>query len=303
MRRADILQKLVAIVGPTAVGKSALAVKLARTFHGEVISADSRQIYRGLDIGTGKITEKEMRGIPHHMLDIANSKKRFSASEYQALARKKIGEVFGRGKLPIIVGGTGLYIQAVVNDAVFPKVLPNRNLRTQLEKKTKEQLFFILKKIDARRAKTIDAQNPRRLVRAIEIATALGKVPPYQNVPRKDIDALFVGLTLPHHELKKRIAARLAVRMNEGMVKEAEKLHGNGLSWKRMEELGLEYRYTSRYLRGLISKKEMLEKLQSEIWHYAKRQMTWFKRNRRILWFKPNEKQKIGKTVRKFIST
>ena len=136
----------------------------------------------------------------------------------------------------------------------------------------------------------------------VKIATALGKVPPYQNVPRNDIDALFIGLSLPKAKLQKKIAIRLFARMNEGMIEEVERLHRNGLSWKRMDELGLEYRYVSRYLRVLLSKKEMLERLQSEIWHYAKRQIVWFKRDGRIKWFKPTEKQKIGETVREFIS-
>ena len=303
---------IIAIVGPTAVGKSSLAVALARKFNGEVVSADSRQVYKGLNIGTGKITKKEMRGVPHHLLDVANPKRQFSVSEYQKLTRKKLEEILGkgnprknasrsRGKLPIIVGGTGLYIQAIVNDVAFPEVPPNKTLRKKLEKKTADQLLSILRKIDAERAKTIDKANPRRLVRAIEIATALGKVPPYRNIPRRDIEVLFIGLTVPSNELKKRISIRLFARMNECMIEEVEHLHKRGLTWRRMEELGLEYRYISRYLRGFLSKEEMTQRLQSEIWHYAKRQMTWFRRDRRIRWFLPNERSKIVKAVANFL--
>ncbi|HBV01681.1 MAG TPA: tRNA (adenosine(37)-N6)-dimethylallyltransferase MiaA [Candidatus Taylorbacteria bacterium] len=300
-RVRGVLRKILVIVGPTAVGKSALAVRLAKKWSGEVISADSRQIYKGLDIGTGKITKKEMMGIPHHMLDVADQKKQFNVSEYQKQVREKLEDIFSRGRLPIIVGGTGLYIKAIVNDVVFPNVTPNKKLRARLEKKTVEQLFLMLKKLDSKRAKTIDAQNPRRLVRAIEIAKALGKVPPYQNMPRKDIQPLLIGLTLSKAKLQKKITIRLFARIRRQMIEEVRRLHKRGLPWKRMEELGLEYRYVSRYLRGFLSKKEMLEKLKSEIWQYAKRQMTWFGRDKRVVWFKQNEKRAIDATVKKFL--
>ncbi len=296
-------RKMLVIVGPTAVGKSSLAVSLAKRYHGEVISADSRQVYTNLDIGTGKIIKKEMQGVSHHLLDVADPKKQFSVAKYQKLARVKLEQIFSRGKLPIIVGGTGLYIQAIVNDVVFPEVPPNHNLRKRLEKKTKVELFSMLKKLDARRAKTIDALNPRRLIRAIEIAVALGKIPPYPNAPREDIDVLFIGLTLSPDEVKRKIAIRLFARIGEQMIEEVRRLHRRGLSWKRMEELGLEYRYISRYLRGLLSKEEMIGKLQTEIWQYAKRQMTWFKREKGIAWFKANEKRAIEKAARGFLST
>lgn len=294
-------RKLLVIVGPTAVGKSALAVELGRKYNGEVISADSRQVYSGLDIGTGKITKKEMGGVPHHLLDVVNPKKQFSVAEYQKLAEEKLGEIFTRSRLPIIVGGTGQYIDAIVQDVVFPEVPPDRKLRAELEKKTVKQLFSLLYKLDARRAKTIDASNPRRLTRAIEIATALGNVPSFQNTPRTDIDSLFIGLILPKEVLKKRIAFRLHERVKKGMLHEVRELHARGLSWKRMEELGLEYRFISRYLRGFLSKKEMIEKLQSRIWHYAKRQMAWFKRDTRIKWFPPKEFKEIAKKVGNFL--
>lgn len=294
-------RKLLVIVGPTAIGKSALAVEFAKKCNGEVISADSRQVYIGLNIGTDKITKKEMHGIPHHLLDVADPKKQFSVANYQKLARKKSEEIWRRGKLPIIVGGTGQYVQAIVNDEIFPDVPPNRKLRRQLEEKTAAELFSMLKKLDAARAETIDRKNPRRLVRAIEIACALGKVPPYRNAPRIDIKPLFIGLLLNKEELKKKISIRLFVRMGESMIGEVERLHRKGLSWKRMEELGLEYRYISRYLRGILSKKEMLEKLRTEICRYAKRQMTWFKRDRRIKWFVSSEKDKILKAVTNFL--
>ncbi|MDO8620650.1 MAG: tRNA (adenosine(37)-N6)-dimethylallyltransferase MiaA [bacterium] len=294
-------RKLLVILGQTAVGKSALGVALARKYNGEIISADSRQVYIGLDIGTGKITRREMKGIPHHLLDIARAQKQLSVTEYQKLAREKVEDIFLRGKLPIIVGGTGLYINSIINDISFPEVPPSPTLRKKLDKKSPAELFEILKKLDTRRAKTIDPNNPRRLVRAIEIATALGKVPPYVNTPRKDLNPLFIGLTLPPEVLKKRITTRLLSRIKGGMVDEVKKLKKNGLSWKRMEELGLEYRYLSRYLRGLLTKEEMLKELQSEIVRYAKRQMTWFKRDKRIAWFRPTETAKMQRAVIHFL--
>lgn len=294
-------KKVVVIVGPTAVGKSALGVAIALKHNGEIISADSRQVYQRLNIGTGKITKKEMRGIPHYLLNVATPKKQTAVTEYQKLAREKVEDIFRRGKLPVIVGGTGLYIDSIVNDISFPEVPPNLLLRKRLEKKSPVKLFAILKKLDARRAKTIDAHNPRRLVRAIEIATVLGSVPPYVNAPRKDLNPLFIGLTLSPEVLKKRITTRLLSRMKGGMLAEVRRLQKNGLSWKRMEVLGLEYRYLSRYLRGLRTKDQVLKELESEIVRYAKRQMTWFKRDKRIVWFKPTETAKIQKAVMHFL--
>ncbi len=302
LARGTEKSKILVILGPTAVGKSALGVALARRFGGEIISADSRQVYKGLDIGTGKITKKEILGIPHHLLNVANPKRQMSVSEYQKLARGKMEEILSRGKLPIIVGGTGLYIQAIVSDISFPEVPPNKILRKELEHRAVTELFEMLKGLDPKRAETIDRHNHRRLIRAIEIATALGKVPPYRNSPRRDIDPLFIGLTLPQSKLQEKITIRLFARIRERMIDEVRKLHQDGLSWKRMEELGLEYRYVSRYLRGLLTKEEMFVRLQSEIWHYAKRQLTWFRREGRIRWFKPTEKRVILMAVRDFIS-
>jgi len=298
------MQKIIAIVGPTAVGKSALAVRLARTFNGEVISADSRQVYKGLDIGTGKITKKEMRSVPHHLLDVANPRRQFTVVDYQKLACEKIKEIHSRGNVPIIVGGTGLYIDTLLGKFAIPDVPPSPKLRRRLEKKPLEALFALLQKLDPRRAKAVDPRNPRRLVRAIEIAKALGRVPRYSVILKNNripLETLSVGLTLPKEHLRRKIRSRLTKRV-EGMTREAGRLHAKGLSWKRMEELGLEYRYISRYVRGLFTRDEMLQKLETEIWHYAKRQFTWFKRNKEIKWFQPTEKQAIERTAAEFIS-
>ncbi|MDP2629917.1 MAG: tRNA (adenosine(37)-N6)-dimethylallyltransferase MiaA, partial [Candidatus Uhrbacteria bacterium] len=238
--------KIIVLVGPTASGKSDLAVRLAKKYGGEVISADSRQVYRGLDIGTGKITKKEMRGIRHHLLDVASAKRVFTVENFQKLGAHEITDIGKRGKLPMICGGTGFYISALVDGLVLPEVSPNFSLRKKLAKKSTEQLFALLKKLDPRRARTIDHRNPRRLIRAIEIATALGKVPRVSR--RQAYDPLFIGISVSKEELRGRIHKRLLARMGQGMVTEAKQLHQKGVSWKRMEEFGLEYRYLARYL-------------------------------------------------------
>ncbi len=281
--------KLIAIVGPTASGKSDLAVMLARQFNGEVISADSRQVYRGLDIGTGKITKREMKGAPHHLLDVASPKKIFSVAQYKRKADKIITDIVKRGKLPILVGGTGFYIQAVTEGLVLPEVKPNPSLRAKLTNMSPSELFLILKKKDPKRAQTIDSKNPHRLIRAIEIAEALGKVPVLNK--KTPYDTLFIGIDLPRPLLRERIGKRLTKRMKAGMLKEARKLHIEGLSFRRMEELGLEYRFLARYLQKKITKKVMLLELEKEIFSYAKRQMTWFKRNKAIHWISLTDQQ------------
>ena len=287
------LPNLIVILGPTATGKSDFAVRLAKKINAlnhskrivgraEIVSADSRQVYKGLDIGSGKITKKEMGGVPHHLLDVANPKKVFAVSEYQKLANKAIAEIISRGNTPILVGGTGLYIDAVVYGTVFPEVAPNKMLRKKLESKTTTALFKILQKLDPARAKNIDAQNPVRLIRAIEIAKALGKVPVF--VQKEQYDTEFIGLTLSDDVLKKKIHNRLLARMKIGMVREVTNLHKKGLSWKRLESFGLEYRFLALYLQKKINKKEMLDQIEKESWQYTKRQMTWFKKNKKIKW-------------------
>ncbi|MEK7538257.1 MAG: tRNA (adenosine(37)-N6)-dimethylallyltransferase MiaA [Patescibacteria group bacterium] len=293
--------KLIVILGPTASGKSDLAVEIARRVSGEVISADSRQVYRGLDIGTGKITKKEMNGVPHHLLDVANPKRTMSVVQYESLATCAIKDIFKRGKVPIICGGTGLYIDAVLTTASFPEVPPNIALRRKLEKLSVDKLFKQLQKLDPVRAKTIDARNPRRLVRAIEIAGKLGSVPVRPPILER-YNALYIGLTLPQEKLSERIHVRLLARMRRGMVAEAKRLHAQGLSWKRMESLGLEYRFLAQFLQNKISKGEMIELLNIAIRQYAKRQMVWFKRNKNIKWVSPKETREILDIINKFLN-
>jgi len=291
--------KVIVVVGPTASGKSDYAVKMAKIHMGlncpwgpiggaEIVSADSRQVYKGLDIGSGKITKKEMQGVPHHLLDVASPKRTFTVSQYQNLAKQKIKEIIARGHTPIIVGGTGFYIQSIVDDLALPAVKPNPILRKKLEKKSLADLVAMLKKMDPARLKNIDAKNPVRLIRAIEIATVLGKVPKLKKKPSL-YEFEMIGITWPDEDLKERIKTRLHARLKQGMVAEVKKLHDSGVSWKRLEDLGLEYRYVALFLQNKISKLAMIESLEKEIWHYAKRQMTWFKRDKKIKWLTGNE--------------
>lgn len=283
------MNKLVVIVGPTASGKSDLAVKLARQFKSEIISADSRQVYKGLDIGSGKVTKQEMKGVPHYLLDVANPKRVFTVSQYQKLAQKKIKEIWAKGKTPIIVGGTGLYIRAAVDGIIFPEVPPNLKLRKELEQKSVEELFNILTKLDQERANNIDAKNPRRLIRAIEIATVLRSVPKLVAHPiTTNENILFIGLNPSDEILKKKIKLRLAKRLKakgkNNLLTEVKRLRRTGLSWQRLEDLGLEYRYVALFLQHKISKIEMEELIVKESWQYAKRQYTWFKQDKRVNW-------------------
>lgn len=293
--------KVLVVLGPTSSGKSDLAVEIARKFNGEVISADSRQVYKGMDIGTGKVTQKEMKGIKHHLLDVVSPKKVFTVSDFKRLAEEKIEEILGRGKLPILCGGTGFYIKTIVDGEVYPEVAPNEDLRKDLETKSAEELYKILYKLSRKRSLGIDKKNKRRLVRAIEIIRA-GALPNIKKEKPK-YDFLQIGILPDDDTLKDRINRRLLARIKRGMIAEARKLHTKGLSYKRMEVLGLEYRYMARFLKGEISKEEMIENLKNKIWQYAKRQKTWFKKDKRVLWVKDNKlNEDIIKTTIKFIS-
>ena len=286
-------QKILIILGPTASGKSDLAVRLAKKFGGEIISADSRQVYKGLNIGTGKITKKEMGGIPHHLLDVADPKKQFSVSEFVEKANESMITIYRNKRLPIVVGGTGFYIDALTGRASFPDVPPNKLLRGKLNKLSKEKLFEMLKKKDSRRAKAIDRHNKVRLIRALEIIEALGHVPTPRHAMSRSYEFVYLGLK--PDDLDKRIYERLVKRI-PGIIRETKKL-----SYKRAYELGLEYRFASLYLQGKLNKKEFVEKLNIAIRQYAKRQMTWFKRNKDIRWFKPEQNKDIERYLRSMI--
>lgn len=277
------IEKLIVVAGPTASGKSELAVKLAKKFNGEVVSADSRQVYAGMDIGSGKITKKEMAGIPHHLLDVASPRSVFSVTRYRKLAMAAIKKIRESEKIPVLCGGAGFYIHAVIDGIIIPEVKPSWKLRKNLEKKSTSQLFEMLKKLDPARAKTIEAKNPRRLIRAIEIVKITKKpVPDFKKNPLP-YPVLYLAIKKDEKTLKKLIAKRLKKRLRIGMVSEAKKIRKSGLSWKRMESFGLEYKNLAMYLQKKITKQEMISRIQIESWQYAKRQIQWL-RDPRIIW-------------------
>ena len=279
--------KVLVIVGPTASGKSDLAVRLAKKFGGEVISADSRQVYKGLNVGTGKITKKEMRGVKHHLLDVANPKKQFSVRDFVSKASEALKLIEANEALPIVVGGTGFYIDALTGAASLPEVPPNKKLREKLGKKSAETLFKMLEKKDTARAQTIDKHNKVRLIRALEIIAALGRVPSSNKIQETRYKFIYIGLK--SENLDERIKKRLLKRI-PGILRETK-----NLSFKRAYELGLEYRYAALCLKNKLSKQEFIEELNTAIRQYSKRQMTWFKRNKKIKWFKQNEYKHIEK--------
>jgi tRNA dimethylallyltransferase len=289
--------KVIVILGPTAAGKSSLAVKLAQKFNGEIVSADSRQVYKGMDLGSAKITQKERKGIPHHLLDVASPKKRFTVFQYQKLAIKKIWEIKKRGKVPFLVGGSALYLYSVIDGWQFPKTKTDLKLRKKLEKKDPQELFSLLEKIDPERAKNIDKKNKRRLIRALEIAKTLGRVPPLKKEPL--FDCLLIGLQKNPEVLKKAIRQRLKKRLRQGMVKEVLNLRRLGLSWKRIESFGLEYKWLAKFAQGKISRQKMVEQIEKDTKSLWRRQLTWFKKDKRIHWLK-NQKQAEA-LIRKFL--
>ncbi len=295
------MNKLLVILGPTATGKSDLAVKIAKKYNGEVISADSRQVYTGLDIGTGKITRKEMQGVPHHMLDVVSPKKSYSVVAWKTEVEKIIKDTHSRGKLPIICGGTGFYIESIVDGIVHPDVEMNKDLREKLKKLSTEKLVQMLQKLDKKRLENIDTKNPVRLIRAIEIAKALGKVPEVKKT-KSPFQILEIGTHIDDIDLREKIGKRLKDRIKAGMMDEAKKLHENGLSWKRMRELGLKYGYLADLLQSKMTKEDFETKLEVEIWRYSRRQITWFKRDKRIYWFNPKDTKSIEKIVDEFLT-
>ncbi len=275
--------KLIVILGPTASGKSTLGINLAKKFNGEIISADSRQVYKGLDIGSGKISKKEQRLIKHYLLDVISPKKQFTVADFKKLGTLARGQIEKKHKVPFIVGGTPFYIYSFIDDWNIPEVEPNKKLRNQLSNKSAAQLFAILKKLDKRRADSIDPHNPARLIRAIEIVKATGKPIPVRN-PELDSGSLLIGINKSQAELYKLIDKRLEHRLKSGMIGEVKKLRKAGLSWKRLESFGLEYRFVSLYLQHKLTYGEMVAQLKNAIHHFSKRQMTWFKRDKRIHW-------------------
>ena len=278
------LPKMIAVVGTNASGKSAVGLELARKFNGEILSADSRQIYRGFDLCSGKVTREERLLVPHHLLDIKEIGEPFSVADFQSLAYTLIPQILSRGKLPFLVGGTGLYIGSVVHGYIMNERPADTALREELElllidelraKLTPEGKAFLA-------ARPSDYQNKRRIIRVLE-KTAHGEPLDYVNAPRYDV--LQLGVTWPKELLAKRIEERLAARLKQGMLGEVEAYLAAGGDRKHLYDLGLEYRYILWYLTGKFSsQEEFCSELSRAIRQFAKRQMTWFRRDKSIRW-------------------
>jgi tRNA dimethylallyltransferase len=296
------MRKLVVILGTNASGKSALGIQLAQHFGGEIVSADSRQVYRGLDLGTGKITPDEAALARHHLIDVANPGEYYSLAQYQRAAFEAIDKISEAGKLPLLVGGTGLYVSAVVNGYELVDVPPNEPLRAELEQLPTSELVSRLQQLDPETAGRIDTANPRRLIRALEIAMA-GSSGASARRSTPLYDCLQLGLTWPKPVLEARIKERLAHRLKLGMVEEVSRLRARGVPDVWLEKLGLEYRYITRHLRGEISTVEALcAQLEVAIRQLAKDQLTWFKRDPRIHWLGEDYFKKACERIEQFLS-
>jgi len=297
--------KIIVVLGPTSSGKSAVAIKLARKFNGEIISADSRQIYRGMDLGTGKVTRSEQKMARHWMLDIVSPRANYSAALFKRGAEKIISDILDRKKIPILCGGTGFWIKSVVDNVNFPKVKPDWKLREQLGKLSAGKLFSMLKKIDPVRAKNIDSKNKVRIIRSIEICQKLGRVPEIRKSDPKPTkigprEFLQIGIDVPREILSEKIKKRLKKRFQAGLIEEVRTLKKSGLSWKKIQGFGLCYFWIPLYIKEEISLEKLYERVYLAEKDYAKRQMTWFKKDKRILWLK-NYKE-IEKEAKKLLN-
>lgn len=274
--------KLVVIAGTNASGKSGLGIELAQKYNAEIISADSRQVFKGLDLGSGKVTEEEMRGIKHYLLDVAGPNDFFSLSQYQKLAYEAIDRVLESGKTPFLVGGTGLYINAVTDGYSLSDASPDPELRKQIEAKSIQELIDLIREKAPEALEKLDLCNKRRLERAAEKAVIGAPM----NLPsEKRYETLVLGVTWPKEKLHKRIEERLDRRLEQGMIEEVIRLREEGATDEFLYKLGLEYRYILMYLRGeFTTREEFRGELFKEIRHLAKEQMTWFRKRKDITW-------------------
>ena len=294
---------LVVVLGPTASGKSTLGITLAQQFHGEIVSADSRQVYRGLDIGTAKVTPEERALVPHHLLDVANPREVYTVSQFQRQAINAINDILARGHQPFLVGGSPHYIQAVVDHLDIPHIPPQPALRAQLETRPLSELVAQLEELDPESAATIDRNNLRRVIRALEVCLVSGKPFSQQRgVAEPLYRCLLLGIHWPREVLYQRIDARVDERMRQGMVQEVRDLLSKGVTHERLEALGLEYRFISRWLRGeFASEAEMVERLKFAIHDFTRRQLTWFRKDKRIVWLEGVDVERAEEEVRRFL--
>lgn len=283
--------KIIAIAGPTASGKTALSIEIAKRYGGEIVSCDSMQVYKYMNIGTAKPTKEEQSGIPHYMIDEISPDENFSVVEYAERARGYIDDILSRGKLPVLVGGTGLYLDSVINNTKFSEAESDEEYRKELyalaEKEGNEAVHKLLEEVDKEAAEKIHANNLRRVVRALEIYKTTGKTMTQVNlesVQEPLYDALIIGLNMDRELLYERINRRVDIMMEQGLETEVKNILAMGIDGNSTAMQAIGYKELTRYFDGKISKEAAIEKIKQESRRYAKRQLTWFRRNEKINW-------------------
>ncbi len=304
-------QKLIVIVGPTASGKTGWSLKLAKKFNGDIISADSRQVYKKMDIGTAKEPGEWRRvglrktffvqDIPHHLIDFLDPGKKFTISDFRDRALKYIKLANKNGKQPFVVGGTGLYVSALVDNFRIPKIPANPKLRESLSEKSEDELYKLLESIDSESAKKIDKKNKRRVIRALEVSILSGEPFSKQKIKGEQLfDCLQIGIDIDKDTLYKRIDQRVDQMIKDGLEQEVKKLVDKKYKWSLPSMSGIGYRQFKEYFEGKINLAQVIENLKKETRHYAKRQLTWFRRDKDIKWCKNYEEAE--KLVEEFLS-
>lgn len=291
--------KVLVILGATASGKTSLSLKLAKEFSGEIISADSRQVYKELTIGTGKITPEEMQGIPHYTINMIPPMDVYNASDFKSDASSAIDDIISRSKLPIVAGGTFFYVDTLLGRITTPEVPPNPALREKLEQMSAQELFNELRERDPKRAQTIDPENSRRLVRALEVVAVLGKVP---IIPTEEhYDVLTIGIKREKEELRARFKKRAQQWLEAGFMKEIEELLANGVTRERLKEIGFEYTLALELYDNEIDEETFLQKFVEKNWQYAKKQIGWLKKDESIVWVGDGGVDVVSSAVQKWL--
>ncbi len=299
---------VIIIAGPTGVGKTDLSLAVAKEFDGEIISADSMQIYRGLDVGTAKITHDEMNGVPHHLIDVVDPTEKFSVFDFQQHSTKIIHEIVQRGKTPIVVGGTGLYVNTLLYEMDFNKADNDEEYRKELwkisEEKGEDFLYEMLLSV-APQTK-IEKENTKRVIRALEIFRSTGTIEEFESMPqRKDINPILIVLNRDRAELYERINLRVDKMIQDGLLEEVKNLYDNGIDDKYQSMKAIGYYQIIQYFQGIFTQEESIEKIKQESRRYAKRQLTWFKRYKEALWFDTanSSEEEIINAIKQKIST
>lgn len=307
---SNSLPKVIFIVGPTASGKTELSTFLAKEFDGEIVNADSRQVYKEMNIATAKpirdasqSKHKEFvfNGAVHHLMDIVKPNQPFTLADYKERANEAITNILARRKLPIVVGGTGLYIWTLVDNLDIPKVAPNKKLRKSFEDKTLIDLVKLLKNVDPQAAEKVDLKNKRRVLRALEVAISSGESFTVQTTKSFPLyNCLQIGMFLPREELYKRINTRIDQQMEQGLLEETKNLSAK-YSWDLPSMSSIGYKQIGSFLRGEISLEKVLEIFKRDTRRYAKKQLSWFKRDKRIIWVQKNDLRLVKKIIGKFL--